>query len=293
VLQPCESLAASGFDVVVLPVNSLGQIDLVQLERALIPETLLVSVQWANNETGVLQPVEGISSICRSRRVPLHVDAAQAFGKATMDLSKLPVDFVSMTAHKIHGPAGVGALYVRNPGKLVPLLSGGPQEGGLRAGTENLAGIAGFGRAAQLRSRRLGAVVNGLRFLRDRLEKRILQTIPDVSVNGDCEHRLVNSTNLRFAGVDGQALVSRLDQAGVFCSQSSACTNRRPEPSYVLRAMGLSEPDAYASIRFSISELNTVEEIDAVVPVISELCRELRLFAARRRNPYTRPLEVP
>jgi cysteine desulfurase len=292
VLKICEHQRLAGFEVAVLPVNHRGQIDLAEFEQSLSPSTALVSVQWANNETGVIQPVAEIGRICESHGIPFHTDAAQAIGKMEMNLSTIPSDFVSLTAHKIHGPAGIGALYIRNRNALTPMLLGGPQEVGLRAGTENLAGIAGFGRAAKLRLTRFTAVNERLAGLRNRFEELVLQSIPDVTVNGAGADRLSNSTNLRFAGVDGQALVSRLDQSGIMCSQSSACTNQRPEPSYVLRAMGLSEADAYSSVRFSFSELNTVAEIETAIPVIADLCRDLRAFRARRRNPYLRPVEV-
>ena len=292
VLKACEHFCRGELDVFVLQVNQLGQLDLAEFERALTSNTALVSVQWANNETGVIQPVAEIGRICRSHGIPFHTDAAQAIGKLPMNLADLPIDFASLTAHKIHGPTGVGALYAKSPIQLTPLLVGGPQETGLRAGTENLAGIAGFGRAAGLRMSHFTPVNDRLAQLRDYFEELVRRSIPDVLVNGAGADRLPNSTNLQFAGVDGQALVARLDQFSIMCSQSSACTNQRPEPSYVLRAMGISEADAYSSVRFSFSELNTIEEIESAVAVIADLCRDLRAFGARRRNPYVHPVEV-
>jgi cysteine desulfurase len=292
VLKPCERLQAAGIDVVIVPVGHQGRIDLAALETAITPATVLVSVQWANNETGVIQPVAEISRLCRSAGVRFHIDAAQALGKIPIDVGTLPVDYMSLTAHKFHGPAGIGALYVRDRTTLTPLQLGGPQEEGLRPGTENLVGIVGFGTAAALRLARFSEVQQHLCRVRDHFESIVLRDIPDVTVNGDVSQRLCNTTNLQFAGVDGQALVARLDQAGVRCSQSSACTNRRPEPSYVLRAMGLSDEEAYASIRFSVGEWNTIEEVERAAGAIAEFCKRLRAFRTRYRNPYARPAEV-
>ena len=211
-----------------------------------------------------------------------HTDAAQAVGKLPVSVIELPVDFLTFTAHKFHGPQGVGALYVRSSKELLPLFWGGSQEGGLRPGTENVPGIIGMGTAAQLRLERLEDVQGLMASFRDHFEQSVIAQIPDVEINGDPDMRICNTTNLLFRDVDGQALVARLDQEGVRCSQSSACTNQRPEPSYVLRAMGLSEAEAYASIRFSFSEFNTVEDVDETVTHLARLCEQLRRFSRRR-----------
>jgi cysteine desulfurase len=283
VLRMCEHLESSGVEVVYLPVNGDGCLSLADVEEAVTPETGLVSIQWVNNETGVILPVEEIGALCRERGVLLHTDAAQAVGKLKLAVSLLPVDFLSLTAHKFHGPQGVGALCVRDRRRLQPLLHGGDQEAGLRPGTENLPGIVGLGKAAALRAGRLGSVVARLTELRDLFEQDVLSAIPGTKVNGDTSRRICNTTNLRFPEVHGEAMVARLDQVGVLCSQSSACTNQRPEPSYVLRAMGLSEQEAYASIRFSVSELNTKEEVQVAAARVVEVWEQLHAFQARRR----------
>ena len=275
-------LSARGVEVVSVPVDRCGQLVWDVLDDAVTPNTDLVSVQWVNNETGAILPVERIARLCQSRGVLFHTDAAQAVGKLPVSVTDLPVDFLTFTAHKFHGPQGVGALYVRTSKGLLPLLWGGPQEGGLRPGTENVPGIIGMGTAVQLRLERLEDVQELMASLRDDFEQLVIAQIPDVEINGDPDMRVCNTTNLLFRDVDGQALVARLDQEGVRCSQSSACTNQRPEPSYVLRAMGLSESEAYASIRFSFSEFNTVEDVDETVVHLARLCEQLRRFSRRR-----------
>jgi cysteine desulfurase len=238
--------------------------------------TRLVSIQWVNNETGVIQPIKEILKICKTHKVPLHVDAAQAVGKIPVDVTEIDVDFLTLTGHKFHAPPGVGAVYAKTPKQLRPLIFGGPQELSLRPGTENMPGIVGLGKAAELRKNNFLKVVRKITEIRDLFETKILQTVPNTKINGNIEHRSGNSTNILFEGIDGKALVIRLDQLGIRCSQSSACTNMRPEPSYVLRAMGLSEEEAYSSIRFSFSEQNTLEEVDIVVEAVSRLCKEIR-----------------
>lgn len=231
VLKCVEHLAQHGVEVVILPVDSTGKIDMSRADEEITSKTSLVSVQWVNNETGVLQPIEELAAICQKRAVPFHTDAAQMVGKSRIDVSELPIDLLTMTAHKIHGPQGVGAIYARNTRWLSPILHGGPQENGLRPGTENLPGIVGYGTAAEIRLGDMDTIVSRLEHLRDRFERRVLESIPDVVVNGDRTRRTCNTTNLRFCGVDGQALVAGLDADGIRCSQSSACTNQRPEPS--------------------------------------------------------------
>jgi cysteine desulfurase len=292
IIKMCHWLAERGTEIVSIPVDSFGQIDVDQLRRSITPETNLVSVQWVNNESGVIQPIAEIGAICRSAGVAFHTDAAQAVGKLAMKIAGMPVDYLSLTGHKFHGPAGAGALYARSKDTLAPMFFGGPQEGGLRPGTENLAGIVGLGKAAEIRKSKLSAVQQRLAELRDRFEQLVLEQVPDVRINGDTGDRICNTSNLRFERVDGQALVARLDQAGIRCSQSSACTNQRPEPSYVLRAMGLSEEEAYSSVRFSFCEDNTEEEIVFSSEKIAEICQQLRSFSARLRKPHRQEVRV-
>ena len=275
----CEFLEAAGTQVERLPVDEFGRVSVERVAKAVTNKTTLVSVHWVNNETGTIQPVEEIANICREQGVAFHTDASQAVGKLPLDVEKVGCDFISFSAHKFHGPQGVGGLYIRPGVKLTSLIFGGDQEQSRRAGTENLPGIAGAGAAAVDRFERLDATIERLRQLRNQFETCVLATIPHVIVNGDIVHRICNTTNLRFDGVNGEALVARLDQRGIRCSQMSACTNQRPEPSYVLRAMGLSELQAYSSIRFSVSILNSDEDIVETVGALAELVGELRRFS--------------
>jgi len=280
VLKHCQYLESKGHDVVWLSVNSDGTVNLDELHSLLTVATDLVSLQWVNNETGVIQPIKEIGEICRHGKAVFHCDAAQAIGKLPVDLAQEPIDFVSFTAHKIHGPQGVGALCrASSTVPLRPMLFGGDQEDGSRPGTENVAGIVGFGEAARVRRARLSKWTHTVRRLRDRLVEGLCNSLSDVVVNGCAAPRVCNTANVRFVGIDGHALLARLDQRGVICSQSSACTNRRPEPSYVLRAMGLSEDEAYASVRFSLSELNTDTDIDIALETIVDEVRALRQFS--------------
>ena len=267
----CSYLRINGVDIKIVKVHPDGLIDTEELKRAINEDTTLVSVQWVNNETGVIQQIEEIGNICSDKGVPFHTDAAQAVGKIEMRLDELPFDFLSLTGHKFHSPQGVGAIYCKDRYMLVPILFGGFQEEGFRPGTENLPGIVGMGKAAELRKLNLGELISKMNELRNRFEAMVLDFIPGTSVNGTKDYRVCNTTNIMFCGVDGRKLVRDLDKAGVRCSQSSACTNFETAPSYVLRAMGLREEEAYSSIRFSFSVENTFEEIDTAVQLIREL----------------------
>ena len=280
----CEHLLECGVEVVILPVDRAGRLSPQDVEDAITTETRLVSVQWVNNETGVMQPIAQIGALCQERGVPFHTDAAQAVGKLRMNVSALPIDFLSLTAHKFHGPQGIGALYARRRRWLSPLFWGGSQEGGLRAGTENVPGIVGLGKAAALRLARLDDIEPRLRGLRDRFEHLVLDMAPEAEVNGDRTRRVCNTTNLLFRDIDGEALMAQLDHVGIRCSQSSACDNMRPEPSAVLCAMGLEEEEAYASVRFAVSEQNTMDEIEWAAMQIREICAKLRAFRTTARS---------
>lgn len=280
VLATCEHLARAGAEVVIVPVDSGGLVVLEELRRELRRSATVVSIQYVNNETGVVQPVGEIGALCREFGVPFHSDAAQAVGKMRFAVEDIEVDYLTVTAHKFHGPQGVGALYVREPRKLEPLLGGGDQENGLRPGTQNLPGIVGMGCAAKMRSERLDSVIGHMERLRDSFEEAVLRAVPDCSVNGNRGRRVCNTSNLRFRGIDGQALVAQLDPRGVCCSQSSACTSMRPEPSHVLTAMGLTEEEAYESVRFSTSELNSLEEVELAADAVAEACSYFRKQSA-------------
>jgi cysteine desulfurase len=278
IIKSCEFLARLGIEVVYLPVDRSGRISLLDFEASLTPNVALVTVQWANGETGVIQPIEKIGEVCREHGVLFHTDAAQAVGKVEINASELPIDFLSFSGHTFHGPQGTGAIYARDKRQLHPMIWGAPQEYGLRAGTENVPGIVGFGKAAEIRRDRLDSVQRQLRELRDLFETSMLEMMSDTEVNGDRANRICNTANLMFHGIEGQALVAQLDQVDIRCSQSRACTHQPPEPSYVLRAMGLSEEEANSSVCFSFSELDTLQEVEIAVRAIAKVCRRLRLF---------------
>lgn len=279
VLEAAAALERRGQEVVVVPVEEDGIVSEDALADAILPGRTLVSVQWANNETGVVQPIARLLARARSLGAVFHSDAVQAFGKIPVDIGMVPMDFMSVSAHKIHGPLGVGALVARNRSLLTPLLFGGSQEQSLRPGTENVPAIVGFGVAASLRAARLGAIALLTREMRDAFELGLRRAGLVRGFNGDGAERLPNTSNALFLDTDGEALVVRLDQAGVRCSQSSACTNQRPEPSYVLRAMGLTESEAYASVRFSFSEFNCMRDVGDAVEAISRVRASLPRFA--------------
>ncbi len=279
VLAALDRCSRQGTEVVLLPVSRSGLVDPEDLRKALAGRADLVSIQWVNSETGVVQPIEQIGRLCAEAGVPFHTDAAQAAGKLPLSLRDLPIDYASIAGHKFHGPMGVGALHVGGGARLAGLLEGGKQEWGLRAGTENVPGIAGMGCAARIREGSLEEAITRLWGLRDRLEREIMDRCGGVTVNGDARTRVCNTTNLLFDGVDGEALVARLDQRGIRCSQSSACTNQRPEPSHVLRAMGLSEEEAYGSVRFSLSVLNDEADVAAACAAVEEEVSRIRAFS--------------
>lgn len=270
--------AAVGCEVVVVPVDGRGLLDMGRLAHALTPGCT-VAVGWANGETGVVQPMEAIAVLCREAGAMLFVDAAQAVGRVPVDLGRVPIDLLSFSGHKLHGPTGTGALFVRDPDGFEPLLLGGGQQGGLRSGTVDVAGAAGLAAACAHRRDRFSAHVARLQDLRDRLEGTILTAVPDVVVNGAGAPRLPNTTSLRFAGADGQALVAKLDAMGVRASQASACSSSRPEPSGTLLAMGLTEAEAWSSLRCSVSILNTEAEIDRAAEAIAAAIAASRQFS--------------
>jgi cysteine desulfurase len=274
-LANAEVLASHGFEVVYLQVDTNGHVDQEALKRELRRGADLVAVHWVNNETGVIQPIAEIGAQCVDSGIPLLVDGAQAFGKLAFKLSEMPITYLSFSGHKFHGPPGVGGLIAANTRALRPLLRGGDQEGGLRGGTYNLPAIIGLGEAARLRRGRLDLAIGHMFHLRNVFEGFVTSRL-SAAVNGHISARVANTSNLCFKGLDGQALLARLDSAGIFVSQGSACTSRRPEPSHVLTAMGLSEEDAYASIRFSFSELNHEDEVRFAVAQLDRHCEVLR-----------------
>ena len=274
VLDTCQHLEALGAEVTYLTPAPDGLIYLQQIEQALRPDTLLVSVMYANNEIGVIQPIADIGALCRAYGVLFHTDATQAAGKITVGVGYDCVDLLSLSAHKLYGPKGVGALYVRKGTSLTAQLDGGRHERGLRSGTLNVPGIVGFGKACHLAAAAMLTERERLRTLRDRLENEILETVHNVRVNGNREKRLPQTTNLSFEGVDGEALLMAFNRIAV--SNGSACTSALVEPSYVLKALGVPDDLAHASVRFSLGRFTTEEEVEEAVQHVREVVMRLR-----------------
>lgn len=287
-------LEGKGYRVILLPVDREGSLEIGALREAVTEETALVSVMWANNETGVIFPIARVAEVARGKGALIHTDAVQAVGKISVDLSTVPADFLSFSGHKLHAPKGIGGLFVRKGLKLPPLLFG-HQERGRRGGTENVPGIVGLGTGCE-------RVLSGMegemeaegthrqvRALRDRLEEGILHAIPMARVNGNRHRtasgcgRIPNTTNLRFGTLDAEAILNRLDRTGIAASAGSACASGGTEPSHVLAAMGLSREEALASVRFSLSRYTTLEEIDRVVEVLPAIVEELSAMSLVRR----------
>ncbi|QMU55719.1 MAG: aminotransferase class V-fold PLP-dependent enzyme [Candidatus Mycalebacterium zealandia] len=272
VKKMCASLEIGGAEIARTRVDSGGLVDIRELEKLIKDGAEMVSVQWVNNETGVIQDIESISALCEENGVLFHTDAAQAAGKMAVDVSALGVDFATFTGHKFNAPLGCGAIFAKDMLKLNQMLFGGFQESGFRPGTENMAGIAGIGAAAEIRSRSLAADIKRLAEMRDFFENEILSAIADTTVNGDTERRVCNTSNIMFGGVDGAQLTAVLDSTGVKCSQSSACTTSDPSPSYVLTEMGFSQERANSSIRFSFGVDNSMDETRRAVEIVIQAC---------------------
>lgn len=271
VLGAAEHLRGKGVEVVILAVDENGVIDRDAMLDAIEPGGTLVSIQWANHETGVLQAIPELATAAHAAGALFHTDAVQAVGKVPITLEESPIDFLSVSGHTIHGPLGIGALVGPGIHLLQPLAFGDSQEKTLRPGTENVPGIVGLGLAMEIRSLRFDAVALETRELRDHFEAQLAQRGLVAAFNGAAAPRLPNTSSVRFAGIDGEALTIRLDQAGIRCSQGAAGTDQRREPWYVLRAMGLSESEADASVHFGFSELNTLEEVDTALEAIASL----------------------
>jgi cysteine desulfurase len=275
VLNFCKHLARRGYRITYLPVDRQGRLDLKSIVTALDEDTALVSIMYANNETGVVFPIAEIGEILKERKILFHTDAVQVVGKIPIDVQKLPVDMLSLSGHKLHAPKGIGALYLRKGTRYYPYLIGGHQEHGRRAGTENLASIMGLGRACTLAAHTLGEEAQ-VRKLRDKLEAELIKICPDASVNGDVENRIPNTTNISFEYVEGEAILLRLDEYGICASSGSACSSGSLEPSHVLRVMGIPFTAIHGSVRFSLSRYNTEAEIDKVIEVMPGVINSLR-----------------
>ncbi len=275
ILNLCRRLEKDGYTVTYLSVNDKGQLDLDELEASLTGNTAVVSVMYANNETGVIFPIEQIGQIVKEYGALFHVDAVQAVGKIPLNMKTSTIDLLTLSGHKIHAPKGIGALYVRKGVRFRPLLIGGHQERGRRGGTENVAGIVALGEAAKLAQQHLASVTWEKR-LRDKLERGILNSIPNTVINGDPVNRLPNTTNIGFKYIEGEAILLSLDQFGICASSGSACTSGSLEPSHVLRALGLPYSVLHGSIRFSLSRYTTEQEIDRVLEVLPSIINRLR-----------------
>lgn len=272
----CNYLQKQGYSVTFLPVESDGSIDLHVLEQSIRPDTAIVSTMWANNETGVIFPIEEIAAIVKSKGALFHTDAVQAAGKLPLNVAEVPVDFLSLSAHKLHAPKGIGCLYVRRRTKFHPYVIGGSQERGRRGGTENVPYMVAFGRAAELAMANLKDENTRVRMLRDKLENGILKSIRGAIRNGGKEPRLPNTSNLAFEGVEAEGILLLLDQAGICASSGSACTTGSLDPSHVLIAMGCPVERARGSIRLSLGIYNTDEEVDYLLKHFPEIISRLR-----------------
>lgn len=269
----CEYLAMQGYEITWLPVAADGTLDPQSVREAITDETALISLLWANNETGVLFPVEEIAAIAAEKRVALHIDAVQAAGKLPIDLARVPVHFLSLSGHKLHCPKGVGALYINRRIKFTPLLRGS-QEDGRRGGTQNVASIVAFGRAAALAIE--SPCADHVRGLRDQFENEILRSVPGTMVNGHREFRLPNTSNISFEGVESEGALLLMAARGLCCSAGSACTTGSVHPSHVLRAMGLGNDRARSSLRFSFGRMNTLADVEAACRIVPEAVQKLR-----------------
>jgi cysteine desulfurase len=287
----CDFLQKRGYAVTFLPVESDGTLDLHLLEQSIRPDTAIVSVMWANNETGVMFPIEEIAAMCRSKGTLFHTDAVQTPGKINLDVKESGVDFLSLSAHKLYAPKGIGLLYVKRRTKYHPYVIGGGQERGRRGGTENVANMVAFGRAAELALANLKEENTRVRRLRDKLEAGILGSVPGTSRNGATEPRLPNTTNIAFEQVEAEGVLLLLDQVGICASSGSACTTGSLDPSHVLLAMGCSTARARGSVRFSLGIYNTEQDVEYALKHIPAIIQKLRVHGPGS-EPQTTPALV-
>lgn len=276
VLHTLDYLEAAGFEITRLPVSEDGFVSPLQLERAIRPDTILVSIMFANNEIGTIQPIKDLAAVARARRILFHTDAVQAFGQVPIDVNELGIDMLSASAHKLYGPKGTGCLYIRDGISLPPLIFGGAQESGMRAGTENVAGIAGFGEAASLARTEMPETIQRETALRDHLIRRILHQIPFSRLNGSPKNRLPGNANFSFQFADGPTMLIMLDMKGICASTGSACAASSKAPSHVLRAIGLPDSLARGSLRLTLGRETTEEELNIVIDSLEEILANLR-----------------
>jgi cysteine desulfurase len=279
-LHSGEYLAKEGFDVTYLGVGADGVVDLAELEAAIRPDTAIISVMFANNEIGTIEPVARMAEIAKRHNVVFHTDAVQALGNVDINVKELGVDLMSMSGHKIYGPKGIGALYIRRGVALPPHMHGGAQESGKRAGTENLAGIVGFGKAAELAGENLVSHIGKVTELRDYFLEQVRARIPDIRVNGNMESRLPGNMNITFKYIEGEALLLLLDMAGIAVSTGSACSSASLSPSHVLEAIGVPVEEIHGSIRFTVGDFTTKEDLDYTVDTLEESVAKLRSISS-------------
>ena len=285
VLDTVKWLGKHGYETTILPVNSEGLVNLEEFRKAIRPDTILATVMYANNEVGTIQPIRDMGSICREKGVLFHTDAVQAAGHIPIDVKDLPVDLLTMAAHKMYGPKGVGALYVRKGVRIAPLVHGGGQEFGLRSGTENTAGLVGFGAAAELAIRRIAnGEIDEERRLRDRLIDGILSRVEDSALTGHRTLRLPFHASFCIRYIEGEAMLLRLDFAGIGASSGSACTSGSLEPSYVLLAMGMDHATAHGSLRLTLGKETTEEDIDYILETLPPIVQTLRAMSPFKKN---------
>lgn len=284
ILKVMDYLAKQGYEISYIDVDSKGRLNMDAFTAALREDTAIVSLMFANNETGTLFPIAQCAALCKEKGILFHTDAVQAVGKEAIDLSVLPIDYLSLSGHKLHAPKGIGVLFVRKGAPFFSFLHGGHQENGRRAGTENVASIIALGKACELAMQDFENEHSELVRLRDRLEAGILATIPDAIVNGDPEHRLANTLNIAFQYVEGEAILLLMDKFGIYASSGSACTSGSLEASHVLRAMQVPFSHIHGSVRFSLSRFTTDEDIDTVLRELPKIIAELRAISPYRKQ---------
>jgi cysteine desulfurase len=276
ILEPCKKLEQNGFDVDYLPVNKFGMVDSSVLKSHISDKTILVSIMFGNNEVGTIQLISELSKTCNENNIPFHTDAVQAVGKIPLDVKKLGIDLLSISSHKLYGPKGIGALYIKNGIDIDPVILGGGQERGLRSGTENVANIVGFGKACEIAKNNLNENIIQIKKLRDNLVEKVLNEIPEVVLNGHPQFRLPNNAHFTFLGVNGEDLIIKLDEYGIAASTGSACSVNTQKASHVLQAMGFSLEQITGSLRLTIGIFNDQKEIDQTVDILKKVVQELR-----------------
>ena len=276
ILEPCKKLSQNGFDIDYLSVDSFGMVDVLELKNHISDKTRLVSIMFGNNEVGTIQQISEIAKICNEKNILFHTDAVQAVGKIPIDVKELGIDLLSISSHKLYGPKGVGALFIKNGISIDPVILGGGQENGLRSGTENVANIVGFGKACEIAKTHLDENMSNMKKLRDYMIERVLEEIPQVTLNGHSESRLPNNTHFTFLGVNGEDLIIKLDEYGIAASTGSACSVNTQKASHVLEAMGFSLEQITGSLRLTIGIFNNEDEINETVEVLKKVVKELR-----------------